>query len=75
MWRSRGLEFSFDLGCLCFLIQIATAIESYSKGKPVVEVTKVARRKCRCSHTECVCGISISVQKADCPCECAGQCY
>ena len=58
-----------------FCVQVATAIETYAKGKPVVEVTKTARRKCKCPHNDCVCGVSISIQKADCPCECAGQCH
>ncbi|CAB3976553.1 Hypothetical predicted protein [Paramuricea clavata] len=57
------------------LNEIATAIENYSKGKPVVEVTKTARRKCACGHTDCVCGIATSITKADCPCECAGSCH
>ena len=59
---------------ICFTFQIATAIENYAKGKPVVEVTKIARRKCPCGHGDCACGVGTSVTKADCPCECAGQC-
>ncbi|WP_395241640.1 SelT/SelW/SelH family protein [Salmonella sp. s51933] len=55
--------------------EIATAIEQYVKGKPVVEVTKIAKRKCKCGHDDCVCGVSASIQKADCPCECSGECH
>ncbi|XP_028393633.1 migration and invasion enhancer 1-like isoform X1 [Dendronephthya gigantea] len=57
------------------LSEVATAIENYSKGKPVVEVTKIARKRCKCPHNDCACGVSTTVQKADCPCECAGQCH
>lgn len=54
---------------------VATAIEQYAKGKPMTEVTKVARRKCRCTHTDCVCGVSSGIPKSECPCECNGECH
>ncbi|XP_046850510.1 migration and invasion enhancer 1-like [Xenia sp. Carnegie-2017] len=56
------------------LNDIAMVIEKYANGKPAVIVTKTTPKKCPRGNENCVCGISFSLKKTDCPCQCV-KCY
>ncbi|CAB3992356.1 Hypothetical predicted protein [Paramuricea clavata] len=56
------------------LNEVAQVVRCISESKPWEEITKINRAKCRCGHEDCMCGISIMVTKATCPCECDGEC-
>ncbi|WP_395239284.1 Rdx family protein [Salmonella sp. s54412] len=56
------------------LNEVAQVVRCISEGKNWEEITKINRAKCRCGHEDCMCGISIMVNKAMCPCDCYGEC-
>ena len=70
MVKSLFMTISYNV----FLAQVAQVVRCIGESKPWEEITKINRAKCRCGHEDCMCGISIMVTKATCPCECDGEC-
>ena len=54
--------------------QVADVVRMISENKHWEEITNVNRAKCVCIHEDCMCGLSVMVNKTACPCECEGMC-